>query len=97
MTDEVLDLIRGGPQSSAPAPTTAYPSRSMASSAGRKKPAKREEEDEVLSLIQGTGMSETPAAPTPEKPPLVRQIIGNVLKKRFSSAGTSASVCCCGC
>jgi hypothetical protein len=87
MADEVLDLIRGGPQSSAPAPapTTAYPSRSMATSAGRKKPAKREEEDEVLSLIQGTGMSETPAAPAPEKPPLVRQIIGNVLKKGFQA------------
>jgi hypothetical protein len=87
MADEVLDLIRGGPQSSAPAPAPApaYPSRSMATSAGRKKPAKREEEDEVLSLIQGTGMSETPAAPTPEKPPLVRQIIGNVLKKGFQA------------
>ena len=81
MADEVLDLIRGGAEP--PAPT--YPSRSMASSAGRKKPAKREEEDEVLSLIQGTGMSETPAAPTPQKPPLVRQIIGDVLKKGFQA------------
>jgi hypothetical protein len=81
MADEVLDLIRGGAEP--PAPT--YPSRSMATSAGRKKPAKREEEDEVLSLIQGTGMSETPPAPTPQKPPLVRQIIGNVLKKGFEA------------
>jgi hypothetical protein len=81
MADEVLDLIRGGAEP--PAPT--YPSRSMASSVGRKKPAKREEEDEVLSLIQGTGMSEAPAAPTPQKPPLVRQIIGDVLKKGFQA------------
>ena len=81
MADEVLDLIRGGAEP--PAPT--YPSRSMASSAGRKKLAKREEEDEVLSLIQGTGISETPSAPTPEKPPLVRQIIGNVLQKGFQA------------
>jgi len=81
MADEVLDLIRGGAEPPAPA----YPSRSMATSAGRKKPAKREEEDEVLRLIQGTGMSETPAAPVPEKPPLVRQIIGEVLKKGFQA------------
>jgi hypothetical protein len=81
MADEVLDLIRGGAEP--PAPT--YPSRSMASSAGRKKPAKREEEDEVLSLIQGSDMPETTTAPTSEKPPLVRQIIGNVLKKGFEA------------
>jgi len=72
MTDEVLDLIRGGAKSSAPAPakvsapstvsapTVTYPSRSMASSTGRKKPEKREEEDEVLNLIQGSTASNVP-------------------------------------
>ena len=55
MTDEVLDLIRGGAQPAAPA----YPSRSMATSAGRKKPTSTEE-DEVLSLIQGNTTSSVP-------------------------------------
>jgi hypothetical protein len=50
MTDEVLDLIRGGAEPPAPA----YPSRSMATSTGRKKTKKPEEEDEVLGLIQGS-------------------------------------------
>lgn len=77
MADEVLDLIRGGAEP--PAPT--YPSRSMATSAGRKKPQKRDEEDEVLSLIQGTNTPETVTAPPPaQKPPLVRQILSNALK-----------------
>jgi hypothetical protein len=79
MADEVLDLIRGSAEP--PAPT--YPSRSMASSAGRKKPAKREEEDEVLSLIQGTTAPESQvtqqAAATQQKPPMVRQILTNAL------------------
>lgn len=82
MADEVLDLIRGGVE--APAPE--YPSRSMATSAGRKKPAKREEEDEVLNLIQGIAAPETTSQTTPQptqKPPMVRQIIGNVLKQGF--------------
>ena len=81
MADEVLDLIRGGAEPPAPA----YPSRSMATSAGRKKPQKPEEEDEVLNLIQGVGAPETTTAPTPQKPPLVRQIIGNVLKQGFQA------------
>jgi len=53
MTDEVLDLIRGGAGSPAPA----YPSRSMAMSAGRTKTKKPVEEDEVLNLIQGNTQS----------------------------------------
>jgi hypothetical protein len=57
MNDEVLDLIRGGAQSSVSAP--AYPSRSMATSAGRKKPTTTEE-DEVLNLIQGNTQSNIP-------------------------------------
>lgn len=81
MADEVLDLIRGGAEPPAPA----YPSRSMATSAGRKKPQKPEEEDEVLNLIQGVGAPETTTATTPQKPPLVRQIIGNVLKQGFQA------------
>jgi len=81
MADEVLDLIRGGAEPPAPA----YPSRSMATSAGRKKPQKPEEEDEVLNLIQGVGAPETTTAPAPQKPPLVRQIIGNVLKQSFQA------------
>jgi hypothetical protein len=85
MADEVLDLIRGGAEPPAPA----YPSRSMASSAGRKKPKKPEEEDEVLSLIQGTTAPESQvtqqAAATQQKPPMVRQIIGNVLQKGFEA------------
>ena len=43
MADEVLDLIRGGAEPSAPA----YPSRSMATSVGRKKAKSPDEEDEV--------------------------------------------------
>ena len=85
MTDEVLDLIRGGAESPAPA----YPSRSMATSAGRKKTKKPEEEDEVLGLIQGTTVPESQvaqqAATTQQKPPMVRQIIGNVLQKGFEA------------
>jgi hypothetical protein len=85
MADEVLDLIRGGAEPPAPA----YPSRSMASSAGRKKPKKPKEEDEVLSLIQGTTAPESQvtqqAAATQQKPPMVRQIIGNVLQKGFEA------------
>jgi len=75
MADEVLDLIRGGAKSSAPtlapapaavsAPTVTYPSRSMASSAGRKKPEKRkEEDDEVLNLIQGNTAISVPEVQT---------------------------------
>ena len=85
MTDEVLDLIRGGVEPPAPA----YPSRSMATSAGRKKTKKPEEEDEVLGLIQGTTVPESQvaqqAAATQQKPPMVRQIIGNVLQKGFEA------------
>ena len=85
MADEVLDLIRGGAEPPAPA----YPSRSMATSAGRKKTKKPEEEDEVLGLIQGTTVPESqvaqPAAAVQQKPPMVRQIIGNVLKKGFEA------------
>jgi hypothetical protein len=85
MADEVLDLIRGGAEPPAPA----YPSRSMASSAGRKKPKKPKEEDEVLSLIQGTTAPESQvtqqASATQQKPPMVRQIIGNVLQKGFEA------------
>jgi hypothetical protein len=75
MADEVLDLIRGGAKSSAPtpvpapaavsAPTVTYPSRSMASSAGRKKPEKRKEkDDEVLNLIQGSTAINVPEVQT---------------------------------
>ena len=85
MADEVLDLIRGGAEPPAPA----YPSRSMASSAGRKKPKKPKEEDEVLSLIQGTTAPESQvtqqASANQQKPPMVRQIIGNVLQKGFEA------------
>ena len=85
MADEVLDLIRGGAEPPAPA----YPSRSMAMSAGRKKAKKPEEEDEVLGLIQGTTAPESQvtqqAAATQQKPPMVRQIIGDVLKKGFQA------------
>ena len=87
MADEVLDLIRGGPQSAAPAP--AYPSLSVASSTGRKKAKKPEEEDEVLGLIQGTTVPESQltqqSAAVQQKPPMVRQIIGNVLQKGFEA------------
>ena len=85
MSDEVLDLIRGGAEPPAPA----YPSRSMATSAGRKKAKKPEEEDEVLGLIQGTTAPESQvtqqAAEAQQKPPMVRQIIGNVLQKGFEA------------
>ena len=85
MADEVLDLIRGGSEPPAPA----YPSRSMATSAGRKKTKKPEEEDEVLGLIQGTTVPESQvaqqAAATQQKPPMVRRIIGNVLQKGFEA------------
>jgi hypothetical protein len=85
MADEVLDLIRGGAEPPAPA----YPSRSMATSAGRKKTKKPEEEDEVLGLIQGTTVPESQvaqqAAATQQKPTMVRQIIGNVLQKGFEA------------
>ena len=79
MRDDVLDLIRGGAEPELPA----YPSRSMAMSAGRTKTKKFEEEDEVLNLIQGntpsgTNAIETP--PPPQKTPLVRQILTNALK-----------------
>jgi len=82
MADEVLDLIRGGAEPPAPA----YPSRSMAMSAGRTKTKKPEEEDEVLNLIQGN----TPtAAPTvqagQQQPSKVRSIIGDVLMKGFQA------------
>jgi len=60
MTDEVLDLIRGGAEPPAPA----YPSRSMATSAGRKKTKKPEEEDEILGLIQGSTTSDVPEVKT---------------------------------
>jgi hypothetical protein len=60
MADEVLDLIRGG----AEPPVPAYPSRSMATSAGRKKTKKPEEEDEVLGLIQGSTTSDVPEVKT---------------------------------
>ena len=85
MSDEVLDLIRGGAEPPAPA----YPSKSMATSAGRKKAKKPEEEDEVLGLIQGTTAPESQvtqqATEAQQKPPMVRQIIGNVLKKGFEA------------
>jgi len=60
MADEVLDLIRGGAEPPAPA----YPSRSMATSAGRKKTKKPEEEDEILGLIQGSTTSDVPEVKT---------------------------------
>ena len=60
MADEVLDLIRGGAEPPAPA----YPSRSMATSAGRKKTKKPEEEDEILGLIQGSKTSDVPEVKT---------------------------------
>jgi hypothetical protein len=85
MADEVLDLIRGGAEPPAPA----YPSRSMAMSTGRKKLKKSNEEDEVLGLIQGTSVPESQAtqqaAAVQQKPPMVRQIIGNVLQKGFEA------------
>ena len=82
MADEVLDLIRG-----APSDQQTYQSKGMATSAGRKKPAS--EEDEVLNLIQGTTTPQTqtnqPEVDTQQKTPMVRQIIGNVLKKGFEA------------
>ena len=82
MADEVLDLIRG-----APSDQQTYQSKGMATSAGRRKPAS--EEDEVLNLIQGTTTPQTqtnqPEVDTQQKTPMVRQIIGNVLKKGFEA------------
>jgi hypothetical protein len=84
MSDEVLDLIRGGAEPPAPA----YPSRSMATSAGRTKTKKPEEEDEVLNLIQGNTQTST-AAPNvqagQQPPSKVRSIIGDVLMKGFQA------------
>jgi hypothetical protein len=82
MADEVLDLIRGGAEPEAPA----YPSRSMATSAGRKKTKKPEEEDEVLNLIQGNTSTAAPNVQAGQQPPSkVRSIIGNVLQKGFEA------------
>lgn len=82
MTDEVLDLIRGGAEPPAPA----YPSRSMAMSAGRTKTKKPEEEDEVLNLIQGNTLTTAPSVQEgQQQPSKVRSIIGNVLMKGFEA------------
>jgi hypothetical protein len=82
MADEVLDLIRGGAEPSAPA----YPSRSMATSVGRTKTKKPEEEDEVLNLIQGNTPTAVPTVQAGQQPPSkVRSIIGNVLQKGFEA------------
>ena len=82
MADEVLDLIRG-----APLDQQTYQSKGMATSAGRRKPVS--EEDEVLNLIQGTTTPQTqtnqPEVTAQQKTPMVRQIIGNVLKKGFEA------------
>ena len=81
MADEVLDLIRGGAEPSAPA----YPSRSMATSVGRTKTKKPEEEDEVLNLIQGNTLTAAPSVQAGQQPSKVRSIIGNVLQKGFEA------------
>ena len=82
MADEVLDLIRGGAEPPAPA----YPSRSMATSAGRKKAKSPNEEDEVLNLIQGNTPTVAPSVQAGQQPPSkVRSIIGNVLQKGFEA------------
>jgi len=82
MADEVLDLIRGGAEPSAPA----YPSRSMAMSAGRTKTKKPEEEDEVLNLIEGNTSTIAPNVQASQQTtPKVRSIIGNVLQKGFEA------------
>ena len=82
MADEVLDLIRG-----APSDQQTYQSKGLATSVGRRKPAS--EEDEVLNLIQGTTTPQTqinqPEVDTQQKTPMVRQIIGDVLKKGFEA------------
>jgi len=56
--DPIETLIRG----SAEPPATAYPSRSMATSAGRKKP--KTEEDEIEKLILGSATSDVPEVKT---------------------------------
>jgi hypothetical protein len=86
MRDDVLDLIRGGAEPELPA----YPSRSMAMSAGRTKTKKSEEEDEVLNLIQGnTPTSTATVAPNAQadqqNSSKVRSILGNVLLKGFQA------------
>jgi hypothetical protein len=99
MTDEVLDLIRGGAKSSAPAPapaavstpTVTYPSRSMASSTGRKKPEKRkEEDDEVLSLIQGSTAINVPEVQT--SPATVKASANKFLKGIQDFGASTASL-----
>ena len=85
ITEDPLEtLIRG----SAEPPKVAYPSRSMAMSAGRKK-SKTEDED-LENLILGNTPTSASNVPTTvqavqEKPPMVRQIIGNVLQKGFEA------------
>lgn len=85
ITEDPLEtLIRGG----AEPPKVAYPSRSLATSSGRKK-SKTEDED-LENLILGNTPTSASNVPTTvqavqEKPPMVRQIIGNVLQKGFEA------------
>jgi hypothetical protein len=84
MVDEVLDLIRGGAEP--PAPT--YPSRSMATSAGRTKTKKPQEEDEVLNLIQG---NTTNYVPEIEAPPVTVKSSANKFLKGVQDFGASTA------
>lgn len=87
MADEVLDLIRGGAQYPVPAP--AYPSRSMATSAGRKKPTTTEE-DEVLNLIQGNTQSNV--AEVQPSPATVKGAANRFLKGAQDFGASTASL-----
>jgi hypothetical protein len=87
MADEVLDLIRGNAQSPVTAP--AYPSRSMATSAGRKKPTTTEE-DEVLNLIQGNTQSNV--AEVQPSPATVKGAANRFLKGAQDFGASTASL-----
>lgn len=84
MSDEVLDLIRGGEK---PSPTPAYRELSLANSRrGFRTPAQKED-DQVLDLIQGNtayGQAQ-PVEATKPNVPMVRQIFGKALQKGFEA------------
>lgn len=84
MSDEVLDLIRGGEK---PSQTPAYRELSLANSRrGFRTPAQKED-DQVLDLIQGNTVygQAQPVEATKPNVPMVRQIFGKALQKGFEA------------